>query len=92
VSDTGIGIAPGQQSRLFRPFVMIDGSTTRKFGGTGLGLAISKNLMEMMLGKIALFSRGQGMGTTVEITIPLAEHETDIPDPDRELVPKLPIT
>ncbi|MDB9431800.1 ATP-binding protein [Microcystis aeruginosa] len=71
IIDTGIGIDPQQQSKLFRPFVMIDGSTTRKFSGTGLGLAISKNLMKMMGGDIIISSQGQGLGTTVEIILPL---------------------
>ncbi len=73
VIDTGIGIPINQQDKLFKPFVMVDGSTTRQFGGTGLGLAISKNLMEMMGGSISLFSLGQNKGTTVTLTIPLAK-------------------
>lgn len=76
IEDTGIGIEPSQQNKLFNPFVMVDGSTTRKFGGTGLGLAISRNLMELMQGTIALFSAGEGEGTTVKITLPLAEEDT----------------
>lgn len=73
VKDTGIGIDPTQQHKLFRPFVMVDGSTTRQFGGTGLGLAISRNLMELMQGSITLSSEGEGQGTTVEITLPMIE-------------------
>ena len=75
VQDTGIGIDPTQQKKLFRPFVMVDGSTTRKQGGTGLGLAISRSLMEMMGGSITLFSEGKGKGTTIEISLPLDSKE-----------------
>ncbi|NEO74249.1 MAG: two-component sensor histidine kinase [Moorea sp. SIO3H5] len=73
VKDTGIGIDPSQQQKLFRPFVMLDGSTTRQCGGTGLGLAISRNLMEMMGGSITLFSPGEGKGSTVKITLPIID-------------------
>jgi len=52
ISDTGIGISPEQQTRLFSPFEQAEASTTRKFGGTGLGLVISKKIIEMMGGKI----------------------------------------
>lgn len=71
VEDTGIGIAPEHQSRLFDPFVQADNATTRRYGGTGLGLAITRRLVEAMEGSITLDS-APGLGTTFRFVITLA--------------------
>jgi two-component system, sensor histidine kinase RpfC len=63
ITDTGIGIAPKAQERIFESFVQADDSTTRRYGGTGLGTTISKQLVEMMSGQIGLRS-ALGKGST----------------------------
>jgi signal transduction histidine kinase len=72
VADTGIGISQEAQGRLFQKFVQADGGHSREYGGTGLGLVICKRLMEMMNGSITLSSDGEGLGTTMALTVPIA--------------------
>ena len=85
VQDTGIGIAPKNLGKLFKPFVMIDGSRTRAYEGTGLGLAISQNFMRLMQGDIAIYSEGEGKGTTVTIVAPRIEKENAEESSDDEI-------
>jgi signal transduction histidine kinase len=69
VSDTGIGIAPEELTRVLEPFIQADGGLSRKYDGTGLGLPISKALTELHEGTLDIDSV-VGQGTKVRITLP----------------------
>lgn len=76
VKDTGIGISPAAQARLFEAFTQADSSTTRQFGGTGLGLTISKKIVELMQGHLQVTST-EGKGSQFFFDIRLTK--TDCP-------------
>lgn len=86
VRDTGIGIAPDAQQRIFREFEQADDRVARTYGGTGLGLAISERIVKRMGGRIAVES-APAQGSTFEVAIPLAPShsgagQTAFPSPD----------
>ncbi|HEY5012606.1 MAG TPA: ATP-binding protein, partial [Acidimicrobiia bacterium] len=87
VSDTGLGIAPEDQARMFDPFSQADSSTTRRFGGTGLGLAIVKQLIELMGGHLGLDSEVDvGSRFWFELTLAKSDAEGVTVEPqDRHL-------
>jgi len=78
VSDTGVGISPENQQKIFEAFVQGDGSDARRSGGTGLGLAIVKSFVAMLQGNISLDSV-QGQGTTLTLTLPQVWEELRAP-------------
>jgi signal transduction histidine kinase/DNA-binding response OmpR family regulator len=69
VSDTGIGMTPEQQAKLFEEFSQADSSTARRYGGTGLGLAITRKLARMMGGDVTVTSEA-GKGSTFTVRLP----------------------
>ncbi len=89
VRDTGIGIAPENQTRIFSGFTQAEASTTRRFGGTGLGVAISQRLVGLMGGELGVDSAlGHGSRFHFCITLPVAADATgpDLAEPLRALV------
>ncbi|HYN76198.1 MAG TPA: ATP-binding protein [Lamprocystis sp. (in: g-proteobacteria)] len=89
VQDTGIGIAPETQARLFTPFTQADASPARRYGGSGLGLAICRRLLDLMGGRIWMESRlGAGCRCEVRLALPVvAPQSAAAPD----LVPPVAI-
>ena len=71
VADSGIGIPPEDQERIFERFYRVDKSHSREIGGTGLGLAITRNAILMHRGAIKVYSK-PGEGTTFTVRIPLS--------------------
>jgi PAS domain S-box-containing protein len=88
VKDSGIGIAPENQHKIFAGFSQAEASTTRKFGGTGLGLAISKHMIEMMGGDLVLISAiGEGSVFAFTLALPVV---IDVPE-ELAVAPRLSV-
>lgn len=74
VTDTGIGMAPEQLQRLFKPFQQLDSTLTKSYEGVGLGLAITQKLCELMGGSIEVRS-DPGLGTTFSVELPFGQYQ-----------------
>ena len=80
VSDSGVGLTPEQQIRLFKPFSQADNSITRKFGGTGLGLCIVLQLAQMMGGEVGIDSQlGQGSRFWFRVRVEILPDVQELP-------------
>ena len=71
IADTGLGIKPEEQKRIFEPFEQLDSSSSKKYQGTGLGLSLTKSLVELHGGKIWVESEGEGKGSIFRFIIPV---------------------
>jgi signal transduction histidine kinase len=81
VADTGIGIAPENQSRIFQDFVQVDGPVQRRVRGTGLGLPLTRKLAALLGGRVDMEST-VGKGSTFSVVIPRVYKGTDTEDED----------
>jgi signal transduction histidine kinase/ActR/RegA family two-component response regulator len=86
VSDTGVGLKPDDQKRIFQPFEQLDSSFSRQEQGTGLGLALVRKLVELHGGRVWVESEGEGMGSNFKFVFPFIQAEKDM---DSQLGPEL---
>ena len=82
VRDTGIGISPAEQRRIFETFYQVDNTSMRRFSGSGLGLSISKELIRRMGGEFGLESEPR-VGSTFWVNLPLELAHTDVPNAEQ---------
>jgi PAS domain S-box-containing protein len=81
VRDSGVGIPPHMLASVFELFTQVDRSPEHSRGGLGIGLSLVRNLVEMHGGSVAAFSAGTGLGTEIEIRLPLPAQEGAAPPP-----------
>ncbi|GEM_PF-1347945 len=91
VSDTGVGIKPEDQDRVFGQFHQVDSTYSRHHEGTGLGLALTRRMVELHGGRIWVESEGEGKGSTFTFTIPIVEqaHKESEPEPQRVFIKRV---
>ncbi len=90
VSDTGLGIAPDDQDRIFAPFEQIDAAIDRRYGGTGLGLSISRELAELLGGELQVESE-LGKGSTFRLFLPIAPNGLEAGEPAADPKATVPV-
>jgi signal transduction histidine kinase/CheY-like chemotaxis protein len=92
VEDTGIGLSPAEQARLFTAFQQAESSTARRYGGTGLGLSICRGIVEAMGGRIDVESE-IGRGSLFRVTVPAEPCAASlvVPDDDGQIAPAVPL-